>query len=938
MKKLIFFTVSAILLLSVNSALNAQLTANAGNDTTICSGSMITLQGSASGGTVPYTFTWSPATGLSATNIANPAATPSSTTTYTLFVSDGASNSASATVTITVNQTPVINVQDQMICFGSCATLVVTGGVNYSWSDGEITQGITVCPTSTTVYSVTVTGASGCTASEDFVITVDPPLGVSLSSTNSYCGMYNGTVTANAYGGTPPYMYQWSNGQNTQTAVNLPSGNYSLTVVDAAGCTATNSVTIIDVPGMTVDIVGLPASCGLCNGSTTGNISGGSAPYTFTWSNGSTVPIANNLCPGVYSLTVTDVNACTAWDTVVINNVTSIAVIMDTLIYANCADNLSGSISVHGDCGAGGYNYKWAMGSTPLAETSGTISDIQSGYYFVTVYDSNSDSASASFYVGVTPNIYASISTVNINCGMGGSATVNVQGAHPPFSFLWNDPLQQTTATATDLIVGYYMVTITDSIGCTLIAGANIISVGCENIIKGRVYLDLNQNCVQDSGEAGIPNKPLYAMPGYDYGSTDLNGDFIITTTEMNNVLYAPYYMNSPYTLTCPLSGTYAVNFTSTGDTSLANDFGYYADPNYFDLVLHPGWSSASPGFNKEYWICYYNNSNVPKDVTIRYTYDSLLQFTSCTQGGVHYPLQHKIEWTINNLQPSTIWDWNTKPEIYFYVPPTVGINTILHSCFEILPIIGDANPSDNTQCFDEIVTGSHDPNSKSVSPVGLEEAGFISANDSTLLYTIHFQNDGNDTAFTVVVVDTLSPYVNPVSVIPGAASHPYTFSLSGQGILTFRFDNILLPDSNVNEPASNGYVNFTVKQKPGNTEGTVIQNTAWNYFDFNPPVNTNTVKNTIGTPQGIAEEIYDNGVSIFPNPFGEEFNIEIKNTEMFPCILTVYNSLGKCVKMNELKQPLTSIKCRDLSRGIYFYKLDDRNQKLIGSGKLIMK
>ncbi|HMC96487.1 MAG TPA: hypothetical protein VKG92_02455, partial [Flavobacteriales bacterium] len=110
---------------------------------------------------------------------------------------------------------------------------------------------------------------------------------------------------------------------------------------------------------------------------------------------------------------------------------------------------------------------------------------------------------------------------------------------------------------------------------------------------------------------------------------------------------------------------------------------------------------------------------------------------------------------------------------------------------------------------------------------------------DSVLDYTIRFQNTGTDTAFTVVVSDTLPPELHASSFIAGAASHPYTYTLTGSGELTFRFENILLPDSNTNEPASHGFVTFRIKPDETLMPGTEIRNAADIFFDLNEPVRT---------------------------------------------------------------------------------------------------
>src|SRR6185295_987291 len=121
-----------------------------------------------------------------------------------------------------------------------------------------------------------------------------------------------------------------------------------------------------------------------------------------------------------------------------------------------------------------------------------------------------------------------------------------------------------------------------------------------------------------------------------------------------------------------------------------------------------------------------------------------------------------------------------------------------------------------------------------------------IEPTDSVLSYTIRFQNTGNDTAFRIVVVDTLSPYHDPASVRLGAASHPYSFAMSGQGVLAWTFDNVMLPDSNASEANSHGVLKYFVNLRPNLPAGTQIPNRAAIYFDYNAAVGTNTALSTI--------------------------------------------------------------------------------------------
>ncbi|MBI1225227.1 MAG: PQQ-binding-like beta-propeller repeat protein [Bacteroidetes bacterium] len=161
--------------------------------------------------------------------------------------------------------------------------------------------------------------------------------------------------------------------------------------------------------------------------------------------------------------------------------------------------------------------------------------------------------------------------------------------------------------------------------------------------------------------------------------------------------------------------------------------------------------------------------------------------------------------------------------------------------------------PQDDADCF--IATdchesvGSFDPNRKSAQPKGVTDAHFIE-NTTDLNYQINFQNLGTAPAQTVVILDTLSQFLDTARLELGAASHPYSFELLAQNVLKFTFENIQLPAASADYDASIGFLKFRVKQRPGNLPGTVINNQAGIYFDFNAPVITNTVTHRIPLPQ----------------------------------------------------------------------------------------
>ncbi len=193
-------------------------------------------------------------------------------------------------------------------------------------------------------------------------------------------------------------------------------------------------------------------------------------------------------------------------------------------------------------------------------------------------------------------------------------------------------------------------------------------------------------------------------------------------------------------------------------------------------------------------------------------------------------------------------------------------------------------------------VTNASDPNIISVAPDGVGPEGKITPDIKELSYTVQFQNTGSDTAFKVVVVDTLDHNLFDIgSLRIGAASHKFSFELAGSGILAWTFDNIMLPDSNVNEAASHGVLKYKVKLRPGLAVGTAIRNRAGIYFDFNKPVITNTALTTIAS-EATSVELpgFDASVSVFPNPASER--LTIKGSDLNAGAISLRNVLGRIV------------------------------------------
>ena len=234
-----------------------------------------------------------------------------------------------------------------------------------------------------------------------------------------------------------------------------------------------------------------------------------------------------------------------------------------------------------------------------------------------------------------------------------------------------------------------------------------------------------------------------------------------------------------------------------------------------------------------------------------------------------------------------------------------------------------DADPVVDIYCG--VVTGSYDPNDKTGYPIGQTNQKYIQPNQQ-LQYVIRFQNTGTDTAFTVVIRDTLDTDLNIFTVTSGVSSHQYDFRMYGPRVLEWTFNNILLPDSTTNSDGSNGFVTFHVDQVPNLIQGTEITNKAGIYFDFNDPITTNTTMHRIY--EGFVnvlniEDLTQEGKSllIYPNPTSNIITIQGK--ESMNQNFKIFDQMGREVYKGKLNGITTDVYLTNLSKGIYTLKID---------------
>lgn len=238
---------------------------------------------------------------------------------------------------------------------------------------------------------------------------------------------------------------------------------------------------------------------------------------------------------------------------------------------------------------------------------------------------------------------------------------------------------------------------------------------------------------------------------------------------------------------------------------------------------------------------------------------------------------------------------------------------------------------------------GSYDPNDKAAQPAGYGVPHYIEQNIA-LDYKIRFQNTGTDTAFNIVILDTLSSYVDIASLQMGASSHAYTWSIEGGHVLRVNFANIMLVDSNANEPLSHGFFRYRIDQKTNNPLGSVIENQAAIYFDYNPPIFTNTTFHTVGenfiASSVSIDKIYQEGVQVTasPNPFVQTTTIKIEGKEYQKLELAVFDISGRTVAQIETAfNHQIELRRGKLEVGIYFYQLKGDGE-LLNTGKIVVQ
>ncbi|MEM7040324.1 MAG: T9SS type A sorting domain-containing protein, partial [Bacteroidota bacterium] len=260
--------------------------------------------------------------------------------------------------------------------------------------------------------------------------------------------------------------------------------------------------------------------------------------------------------------------------------------------------------------------------------------------------------------------------------------------------------------------------------------------------------------------------------------------------------------------------------------------------------------------------------------------------------------------------------------KLTFLVPVTQTIGDSIHHSFSFTPLTDDENPANNTGQLDLEVTGSYDPNDKQVNLPRILRPEIL-ADTPTFVYQIRFQNTGNDTAFRVLIRDTIDPHLDLSTFRMLQTSHPYTLELSKDRVFEWTFDNILLPDSGTNEPESHGLIQFQIRALPNLAESDQVRNQAHIYFDFNAPIATNTVTNHfLVVPPSEFDDLPRIPWHVWPNPVSETLYIRGDRRTDETLNVRLYDLTGREFLRHSWQtktgDPIAAIDMRDLPDGLY--------------------
>lgn len=944
-----------------------------------------------SGGTAPFRFDWSHLPGNDDPEDLTGVAAGS----YTVTVTDALNCTTVRTALVTSQVMQVFATATNGSCLGQptgIITVDVTAAASavppysYTWirSGGGTGNASNIAAEPFQItglvngsYTVTVTNGEGCTRALNVFVAQGSNINISATPTAVSCfGLNDGAIELTVTGGVSPYEFNWTGtagfASTQQNISGLLAGSYRVTVTDFAGCTRVSNLIFVDQPGpITIVPTVKPVTCvGGNDGAISVTISGGTPGQLVVWSgpNGYTGAgfSINNLMAGTYTALVVGAPGCSPTLAVEVTvSANAVPVITPKLSYINCNAVIM-DVTIQSPNHV--FTYLWNTGDVNSILTSPTVP----GTYTVVV---------ANVTCGTTAS-----KTIELKpCGQIAGSVLhdldeNCLDDNEPGLTSWIVKAEGTqTYFGTSQANGQYNIQVEPGHQYTVsVVPLNSLWVPCQldntvlvaqpfdSVPGGDFLFKKKQECPTLSVDLGSSNlrrcfsNNSYVIQYCNEGTAPATDAYIVVTLDS---YLTPVSASKPYTPIGNNSYRFNVGTVAVGQCGTILLF-VKLDCNaplgathcseahiYPDTLCEPPnlqWSGASLRVRSECQVdsVQFVMKNIgTADMTKAVEYIVIEDLVMMMKASVK--LDAGDSSVVKVPARGTTWRMELEQEPFH--PGLSRPASVVEGCNASATFsTGMVNvfPPDDLDKFISIDcrpnTAAYDPNDKQAVPTGYGTAHYVEPN-TRLEYTIRFQNTGNDTAFTVVLRDTLSAWLDPATVRPGASSHPYSWDLSGTGHLTFTFENILLPDTATNLEASQGFVQYTIWPKDSVPLESQVLNRAGIYFDFNPPIITNQTLHTLGRNFIVSStwqpERPQYRVKVMPNPMGDEARLTVLGLpEQFGDFrLQVFDLQGNAVRDMASATPVFLLKKAELPSGVYFFRVLAEG-RLVGSGKVVVE
>ena len=450
--------------------------------------------------------------------------------------------------------------------------------------------------------------------------------------------------------------------------------------------------------------------------------------------------------------------------------------------------------------------------------------------------------------------------------------------------------------------------------------------------IQGSVYYDLNNNGIKDLGEMGKFLTPILSDPAGIYTFSGVEGHYYSPVSDLPDGIYEIAPTLEDYWSISTDSLVYTIIVDPDFEQRDSLDFGLHPDTLFYDITADITNSAHKCNDTIYYWLDVQNTGTI------------------LPSGIMHIELDDSLYYVNADVAPDSIVGqnvyWSYTDLFFGYTEGIVlelgtpdGFEDTVTSYFNVTIDTAGVEVLSVTDTLTRPINCAYDPNDKTPTPAGFGDMGNIPPTTERIEYLIRFQNTGTDTATNVVIEDQLDENLNWGTLNILSTSHFMELEMDDGGNVSFIFNNIFLPDSNVNMPGSQGFVKYEIELDEGLPIGTSIYNTAEIYFDLNPAIVTNTTVNTLWVDDaGLNDNSIDQTLRVYPNPFTDQttvyFDQDLSNYQ-----IEVVDLLGNRVYENrQMNGNQQMIDGKFLNKGVYLLLLTDKHSgEIISTRKIVL-